>query len=117
MTRNRASAKKAGTSWESEIVAALIRNGWPHAERRRLAGSRDRGDVAGVAGVVIEAKNTSKLALAEAVDEAIAEARNDSTESHGVAWIKRRGKARAEDGYVVMPGSTFMQLLKEASYQ
>lgn len=120
MTRNRASAKKAGTSWETEIVNALIRNGWPHAERRRLAGARDRGDIAGVAGVVIEAKNTNRLDLAGAVDEAHTEALNDNTGvlgvSHGVAWIKRRGKASAEDGYVVMSGATFMQLLKEASF-
>lgn len=120
MTRNRASAKKAGTSWETEIVRALIARGWPHAERRRLAGARDRGDIAGVAGVVIEAKNTNRLELAAAVDEAQTEARNDNTGvfgvSHGVAWIKRKGKPRAEDGYVVMTGETFMNLLKEANY-
>lgn len=120
MTRNRASAKKAGTSWESEIVRALIAHGWPHAERRRLAGSRDRGDIAGVAGVVIEAKNMARLDLAGAVDEARAEALNDSTgvfgTSHGVAWLKRKGRSKAEEGYVVMTGSTFMQLLKEANY-
>jgi hypothetical protein len=120
MPRNRASAKKAGTSWESEIVRALVANGWPHAERRRLAGSKDRGDIAGVAGVVIEAKNTARLDLASAVDEARTEALNDNTGvlgySHGVAWIKRRGKSKAEDGYVVMTGATFMTLLKEASY-
>lgn len=120
MTRNRASAKKAGTSWESEIVRALVAAGWPHAERRRLAGALDRGDIAGVAGVVIEAKNTNRLELAAAVDEARAEAGNDNTGvfgvSHGVAWLKRKGKTAAEDGYVVMDGRTFMALLKEAGY-
>lgn len=120
MSRNHASAKKAGTSWESAIVTALINHGWPHAERRRLAGQLDRGDIAGVAGVVIEAKNTARLDLAGALNEAHREARNDNTGvfgvSHGVAWIKRRGKASAEDGYVVMSGSTFMTLLKEANY-
>lgn len=55
MSRNRASAKAAGRSWESEIVAALQRHGWPHAERRRLEGRHDRGDIAGVVGVVIVA--------------------------------------------------------------
>lgn len=120
MTRSRASAKKAGTSWETEIVRALNAHGWPHAERRRLAGARDRGDIAGIAGWVIEAKNTNRLDLAGAVDEAIAEARNDNTGvfgvSHGAAWIKRKGRSKAEDGYVVLTGSTFMQLLKEAGY-
>ena len=118
--RNRASAKAAGRAWEAAIVEALIRNGWPHAERRRLAGSRDRGDIAGVAGVVIEAKNTKSYDLASALDEATAEALNDNTGvfgvSHGVAWIKRHGRPAAEDGYVVMDGATFMRLLKEANY-
>ena len=115
MSRNRASAKAAGRSWESAIVTALIAAGWPHAERRRLAGSKDRGDVAGVPGVVIEAKNTKAINLAAALDEATAEAINDNAPI-AVAWIKRRGKASAEDGYAVVSGATFMQLLKEAGY-
>lgn len=118
--RSRASAKAAGRSWENAIVDALLRHGWPHAERRRLAGSKDRGDIAGVAGVVIEAKNTKGYDLAGALDEARREALNDNTGvlglSHGVAWIKRHGKPMAEDGYVVMDGRTFMTLLKEANY-
>jgi hypothetical protein len=115
MSRNRSSAKKAGTSWESAICAALIHHGWPHAERRRLAGSNDRGDIAGVGGVVIEAKNTARLDLAGALDEAKTEAANDG-HGFGVAWLKRRGKSSPEHGYVVMQGSTFIQLLKEAGY-
>ncbi len=115
MTRNRASAKKAGTSWESEIVRTLIANGWPHAERRRLSGANDKGDIAGVVGVCIEAKNTSRIELAAALDEALAEARNANA-AIGAAWIKRRGKASASDGYVVLDGRTFTQLLKEAGY-
>lgn len=116
MTRNRASAKKAGTAWETAIVAALARNGWPHAERRRLAGVLDRGDIAGVAGVCIEAKNTARLDLAGAVDEANREARNAGA-GIGAAWLKRRGRTAAEDGYVVMDGETFMALLAEAGYR
>ncbi len=120
MTRSRATAKKAGTSWESAIVQALVDHGWPHAERRRLAGAKDRGDIAGIAGVVIEAKNTARIELAAAVDEARAEAKNDNTGvlglSHGVAWIKRKGKSSPLDGYVVMDGATFLTLLKEANY-
>lgn len=120
MTRNHRSARQAGTKWETEIVNALIRAGWKHAERRRLAGVNDRGDIAGIPGVVIEAKNTNRLELSTALDEAKTEARNDSSGvfgvSHGVAWIKRKGRTSAEDGYVVMDGATFMDLLKEAKY-
>ena len=115
MPRNRASAKKAGTSWESAIVRTLVANGWPHAERRRLAGAADKGDIAGIAGVVVEAKNTNRLELAAAVDEANLEALNASAPI-GVAWIKRKGKADALDGYVCMDGATFLRLLSEAGY-
>ena len=34
-----------------------------------------------------------------------------------VAWIKRRGKPSAREGYVVMDGFSFIQLLKEAGYR
>jgi hypothetical protein len=116
VARNRASAKKAGTSWESAIVAALIDAGWPHAERRRLQGVNDRGDIAGVPGVVIEAKNTKAVDLAGAVTEAHRE-RDNAGAAIGAAWLKRRGKTAAVDGYVVLDGHTFLQLLKEAGYQ
>ena len=116
MSRNRASAKAAGTSWETEICRTLIAAGWPHAERRRLSGAYDRGDVAGVVGVVIEAKTTTKLDISAALNEATVEAKNAGARI-GAAWIKRRGKASAADGYVVIDGTTFMQLLKEAGYQ
>ena len=115
MTRSRATAKKAGTSWETAIVNFLVDRGWVHAERRRLAGAADKGDIAGIPGVVIEAKNTNRLDLAGAVDEAIAEAEN-ARAAHGVAWIKRKGRSGADHGYVVMDGATFANLLKEAGY-
>lgn len=116
MSRNRASAKKAGTSWESAIVEALIGHGWPYAERRRLNGNKDRGDIAGIPGVVIEAKNTKTLDLAGSLAEAHHEAANAGA-GIGVAWFKRRGKASALNGYVVMDGDTFLHLLKGAGYQ
>lgn len=116
MSRNRASAKAAGTSWETAIVRTLIDNGWPHAERRRLSGAYDKGDIAGVVGVVIEAKNTTKLDISAALNEAMVE-RDNAGAAIGAAWIKRRGRASAADGYVVLDGHTFMQLLKEAGYQ
>lgn len=115
MTRSRATARQAGTKWETVIVNYLIERGWIHAERRRLAGNADRGDIAGIPGLAIEAKNTNRLDLASAVDEANAEAANCGA-AHGVAWIKRKGRSGAAEGYVVMTGATFTNLLKEAGY-
>jgi hypothetical protein len=114
VSRNRASAKKAGTSWETAIVEALRAYGFPHAERRRLSGNRDRGDIAGVPGIAIEAKNTSRVELAAAVTEANVEALNANVPI-GVAWFKRRGKTSPLDGYVVMSGDTFLRLIQETS--
>lgn len=115
MTRNRASAKAAGREWEKAICDYLISRGWIHVERRRLEGVNDRGDVAGIPGVVVEAKNVSKLEVASFLDEANHEADNAGG-AHGVAWIKRRGKASPANGYVLMDGATFTNLLKEAGY-
>lgn len=113
MSRTRATARQAGTKWETAIVEALRLAGWDACERRRLSGKRDRGDIAGVPGVVIEAKNTARIDLAGAVDQANIERENADAE-HGVAWIKRRGKSHPAHGYVVMDGYTFMNLLREA---
>lgn len=48
-------SKDKGTTAEREVVRYL-QNWWPAAERRALNGGKDRGDVAGVPGVVIEVK-------------------------------------------------------------
>lgn len=116
MSRSRQSAKQAGTSWETAIVNTLVDQGWVHAERRRLSGANDKGDIAGIPGLVIEAKNTAKLDLAGFVDEANVE-RDNANAAHGVAWIKRRGKTSPLHGYVAMDGATFLRLLAEAGYR
>lgn len=108
-------SKAKGTSWESAIVAFLNDQGWPHVERRTLNGATDRGDIAGIPGVVIEAKSVKTITLGAFVDEAAKERANDGADL-GVAWIKRRGKTSAEHGYVVMDGAQFAWLLKEAGY-
>ena len=49
MTRNRASAKKAGTAFET-LVVGYLRNVLhdERIERRAKSGAKDRGDVSGV---------------------------------------------------------------------
>ena len=115
MTRTRRSAKQAGTRWESAIVAALRAAHWPHAERRARTGARDQGDISGVIGVCIEAKDTARFEPARFLTEAQTEATNARADI-AAAWIKRRGKADAADGYVLLDGRTFMYLLREAGY-
>ena len=110
---NRSKAK--GTAWESAIVTYLRDRGWPHAERRTLNGSNDRGDIAGVVSVVIEAKDCKTHDLAGWLNEATREAANDGADL-GVVWAKRRGHTSPASGYVLMDGATFTELLTAAGY-
>lgn len=110
------SASKAkGTAWETAICRLLVAEGFEHAERRALAGTSDRGDISGIPGWVIEAKNCKAMGLATWVDEAAIEQANDGAEFSAV-WHHRRGKASPADGYVTMTGATFVRLLRAAGY-
>ena len=108
-------ARAKGTAWESLIVAYLRDQGWKNAERRALGGTQDRGDIAGVPGVVIEAKNAARIELAAWLDEAKVEAARDGS-GVGVAWFKRRGKGSPGSGFVLMDGDTFTTLLRRGQY-
>jgi hypothetical protein len=106
-------AKAKGTRWESDIVRALREAGFVQAERRAGNGTFDRGDIAGVPGLVIEAKNHREVKLGAWVDEALREAANDGAR-YGVVWHHRVRRPLAEDGYVTMSGATFLRLLADA---
>lgn len=108
-------SKAKGTAWETTVCAYLRDQGWTQVERRALHGTSDRGDVAGIPGLVIEAKNEQRQALAAWVDEAEAERANDGAE-FGVVWHHRRGKASPAQGYVTMSGDTFVRLLSAAGH-
>ena len=62
-------SKRKGTAWESQVVTYLRDHGQPYAERRALAGSSDKGDVAGVPGVMIECKAEKTITLGAYADE------------------------------------------------
>jgi hypothetical protein len=97
-------SKDKGTAAETAVVRYLREQGATQAERRALSGSQDRGDIAGVPGVVIEVKNVSRDALPGWVDEAEIERTNDGA-LIGVVWHKRRGKRSPADWFVTMRGS------------
>lgn len=103
-------SRRKGTSAESAVVAYLRGHGWPLAERRAPSGARDRGDVAGVPGVVVEVKDRARLDLAGWVDEAGAE-RGHAGARLAVVWHKRRGRGSPAGWYVTMIGATFVELL------
>ncbi|WP_225811274.1 hypothetical protein [Streptomyces spinosus] len=105
--------KAKGSAWERAIVEHLKAAGWPFAERRLAGSAKDRGDIAGVVGIVIEAKNEARLKLAEWITETEEERNNDGAWL-GVVWHKRIGKTSAADGYVTMTGAQFTALLARA---
>jgi hypothetical protein len=111
MSRQRAK----GTAWETAIVGYLRDKGWTHAERRALGGAQDKGDIAGVIGVVIEAKSCKTHDLAGWIDEAAVE-RDNADADLGVVWFKRRGYTSPGKGYVLMTGEDLAWLLKSAGY-
>lgn len=111
MTASRA----RGTRWETAIVDYLRANGWPYVERRARNGAKDRGDIAGIPGLVVEAKSTNRIELAAWVGEAETERDNDGAQ-YGVVWAKRKGRQSAADGYVVMSGAQFAALLRAAGF-
>jgi hypothetical protein len=107
-------SRATGTRWESAIVTYLQSRGWPHAERRALRGAHDRGDVAGIVGIVIEAKSAARVELAAWLDEAT---RETGAGERGAVWFKRRGKSSPADGFVLMDGDTFVRLLIDGGFQ
>jgi hypothetical protein len=108
-------SKQKGTAWETAICRYLAGNGFPHVERRALTGSQDRGDLAGIPGVVIEAKNCQRTDLAGWLDEAAIEQANDGAD-YSAVWHHRRGKASPGEGFVTMSGASFVRLLRAAGH-
>ena len=107
--------KAKGSGAERAVVETLRATGWPYAERRLAGSSKDRGDIAGVPGVVIEVKNCARQDLAGWIDEARLEQANDHADL-SVVWHKRRGRANPADWFVTMDGATFTRLLAVAGY-
>ena len=114
MSRNRASAKKAGTAMETLVAKYLAEHLDDRIERRRLSGSKDRGDLSGVRHmgqrIAVEVKNTSRINLAAWAQEAEIARGNDCA---GVAMIvhKRHGKGQAADQWVTLTLGDFVALI------
>jgi hypothetical protein len=73
------------------VVGYLNDHGYPHAERRRLKGSADQGDITGIPGVVIEVKGDRANRIAKWREETVTEAFNASVEFYFlVVRVERR---------------------------
>ena len=86
--------KRKGDAFERDVVRVFNDHGFPYAERALGLGRHDdRGDVAGVPGFLIDAKNCARLELAVWIDEAINEAQRTPS-AHG--WRCARADHRGE---------------------
>lgn len=104
--------RRKGSAFELQIVAYLKSHGFPYAERAYGAGRPDDvGDVNGLVGWCIEAKNHKSMNLAGWATEAAAEAMNARCPWWAV--IAKRRNRPVEDAYVVMPLSQFARLLAD----
>ena len=115
MTRSRASAKAAGTRFESAIARALAEHlDDDRIERRAKSGSRDRGDVGGVRvhgqRVVLELKDCARMDLPGWVREAHLEAGHDDA-LVGLVIHKRRGVGDPLDQWVTCTVRDLIALL------
>lgn len=115
MTRNRSSAKQAGSRFE-QLVADYLQDRLDddRIERRVMGGTNDRGDISNVRflghRVVIECKDVQSMSLGSWVDEAEVERGNDDA-LLGVVVHKRRGKGSGEEQFVTMSLGDFALLL------
>jgi hypothetical protein len=111
MSRN----KQKGTAFETLIVRYLAEHGFPHAERRALAGVNDLGDITGTPGIVWECKNHKTLSFSEWLQEAETERVNAGAD-HGIVVAKRRGRGEAGEQYAMLRLDHLVELLKQAGY-
>jgi hypothetical protein len=114
MTRSRASAKKAGTAFETAIAEYLAEHVDDRIERRSRNGSNDRGDISGLrhmgGRIVIECKDVARVDLAGWTAEAELERGNDDAIA-GLVIHKRNRNGKPGDQWVTCTVDNLIALL------
>lgn len=108
--------KQKGTAAESAVVSFLRTQGFPHAERLALQGGKDRGDLTGIPGIVIEVKACQEYSFNSWLKEAVAE-RDNAMAAYGIVVAKPRlvGTTRTNAWYALMYSIDYQALLVEAA--
>lgn len=114
-TRNRRTAKDAGTRHAQAIADYLNQHIDDRIERRTNRGTKDRGDIAGLrhmgARIVIECKDYGgRIQAAKWTAEAETERGNDDANA-GIVVAKRRGTTNPADQWVLMTLGELVALL------
>jgi hypothetical protein len=110
-------SKAKGTAAESAVVSYLRMTGFPYAERLALQGSRDRGDVTGVPGIVFEVKNEVVYTLSSWLAEARTEGDNAQADfAMVIAKPRLVGLPRVGEWYAIMNQGPFDALVRQAFF-
>jgi len=116
VTRSRASAKQAGSSFE-RLIADFLKSalGNEFIDRKVKSGAADRGDIGGVRAhghrVVVECKDyAGRVKVSEWLKEADVERGNDDALA-GIVIAKKRGAADPNDQIVLMDVRNLVSLL------
>jgi hypothetical protein len=106
-----------GREAENAVVRYLTGAGWPHAERRRLRGIHDAGDITGTIGICWSVKggNAAKLASDGQVQEWLDEAEKQKINAGAGVFLlvlQRKGIGTANAGrwWAIMPGWQYESL-------
>lgn len=100
---------RIGADWERRVAEYFAAHGFPYAERRVTNGAKDRGDLSGIPGVMVECKAEKQIHLSEYMSEVAVQKANAGA-SVGVAVIKRRSHG-VEKAYVVLELRDFVDLI------
>lgn len=110
-----ATAKAKGRATENAWVAYLRSKGWESAERRRLAGVLDRGDIAGVHNQTIEVKSAAQWSPLQWLRE-LGEEQFNTGDDVGYVTARPKGKTNPEDWVILMTPEQLMFLLEKAGF-
>jgi hypothetical protein len=108
-------AKRKGRETENLFVEYLIDEGVPYAERRRLNGSTDQGDVTGWPGVCVEVKSGATLNPQGWLRELATEMVNSHADTGFVA-VRLKGKPDPQDWVAMLPMPVLMDLMRAAGW-
>lgn len=114
MTRNRRSAKDAGSRFERSIADYLAEHVDERIDRRVKRGEGDRGDLSALrcthGRITVECKDTTRMELAQWASEAEVERGNDDA-LVGMTIHKRRGVADPGQQWVTCTVNDLIALL------
>jgi len=110
-----ATAKAKGRETENQAVAWLREHGWVNAERRRLTGAEDQGDVTGIPGLCIEVKSAAAWKPVQWLKETSIETSNAHAEL-GFVMARPKGGTNVDDWVILMTPATWLTLLEQAGW-